>query len=346
MFGGCAPETPVATPSQFNIARTLQAHDHILCRTNDGTTVTRPIEMIKQQRVNEVIHLEFGNDELDVAVDQKFLVADKARFMAADQLTTDHRLVNINGEPVAIDRIERRHGTYSLVTFSVNEFHTFFVTQQGIVLHNNIAYDYTAKFETQFEPASTMMSEAIIANIPVNSPLAGVIVIGGCIYHAKDYIGRACRAIGRGFAWLFGKSMSIGDEMREMLKKRADAKSHIVREIDQMAAPEPDDNGIYRVYEPSPKHYPTPHPGANLGPGWVEGQLALNASWFVSNVEGRETRLSYWGGKMITFKFTQQIGKFRFFHGFYEYKVEDLRPPSFEVLRKNGVINHRGKFLK
>lgn len=346
ILGGCAPETLVATPSQFNIARALQAHDHILCRTNDGTTIARPLEMIKRRHVDEVVHLEFGDDELDVAVDQRFLIADKARFITADQLTTGHRLVNINGEPVAIDRIERRSGTYSLITLSINEFHTFFVTHQGIVLHNNIAGGYTASFETRFEPAGTMMSEGIMADIPVSGPLAGVIIIGGCIYHLKDAVSSTCRAIGRGFAWLFGISTSIGDEAKKLLKQNA--KPYEAREIDQMANPEPNDDGTYRVYQPSPKHYPVPWPGESPGPGWIQGQLALNASHFVSIIAGRETRAGYHSGKVVIFRFTMQIGKLRIFHGYYQDEsiINQLPHDIRDTLREHNIINHRGKIIK
>jgi hypothetical protein len=63
IIGGCASETLVATPSQFNIARALHTHDHILCRTSEGATTTRSIDMVQHRRVDEVMHLEFGSDD-------------------------------------------------------------------------------------------------------------------------------------------------------------------------------------------------------------------------------------------------------------------------------------------
>jgi len=348
ILGGCTPETLVATPSHFDIARMLHTHDRLPCRTDDGATITRSIEMVKHRRVDEVIHLKFGDDELDVATDQRFLIADEARFITADQLTIDHRLVNINGCPVVIDHIERRYGTYLLITLSVNEYHTFFVTKQGIVLHNNLTFSFITIPERFEAPAKVALTGAAgLIAIPVGTPVAGAIIACGFVYHMKDHITNACRAIGRGFTWLFSTSMSIGDEARKYLKQNA--KPHEAREIDQMADPEPNDDGTYRVYQPSPKHYPNPWRDASPGPGWISGQIALNLSWQVITDSGHtETRVAYWNGKIVIFQFTQQIGKLMIYHGYYqnESKISDLDIDIRKILRKYLIINHKDKIIK
>jgi len=346
-WGGCSSETLIATPQQYRIAQYLHKQDILLCRTRDGITVARPIDMIRKRYVNEVIHIVFRDDELDVVVDQQFLLADSSEYITADRLTTDHKLMNIQGEPVIIDRIERRYGARTLLTFSINEHHTFFVTKQGIVVHNNLALTLVSTFEN---PVTQIALTGIsITTIPVSASIAGAVIACGLIYHAKNHIVRACYAIGRGFSWLFGMIKSIGDEAKELLKKRVNAKPHVACEIDQMADPEPNDDGTYLLYEPSPKHYPTPVKNASPGPGWIEGQIALNLSWPVVTDPGKsKTRVAYCRRKIVVFELTGRFGKFMIYHGYYQDKdkINELRTSIMDALKEHNIINHKGKIIK
>lgn len=344
---GCAPDTLVATPSHIKNVQILQVRDLILCRTPQGTTLARPVDIIRQRHVNEVIHVVCGDDELDVAVDQRFLLSDTLLYITADQLTTDHRLVNVQGNPIVIDHIERRQGAYSLIMLSVNEYHTFFVTKQGIVLHNNVNFVINAVADST--PAKVALTGVIsVATIPLSVPAAaGVILIGGA-YHMRDQIVAVGRAIGRGFAWLFGMSMSIGDDAKKHLKKTTSIR-HALHEIDKMAEPEPNGDGTYRIYDPSSKHYPVPQKGESPGPGWIAGQLALNASWEVKKDSVVSTmRISYCQGRIVMFKLTYCIGKFKVYHGYYQTEddLDSMNTYAQRVLREKNVINHRNKIIK
>jgi len=348
IIGGCSGETLVAKPDRLTSIAALKAHDFVICRTHEGTVVTRPIDMVKQRHVDEVIHVEFGNDELDVAVDQRFLLANEEQYITADQLTRDHQLLNIDGNPVIIDCIERRYGTYSLITLSVNEHHTFFVTKQGIVLHNNLTFGFIAIPERFEAPAKVAVTGAAgLIAIPVGTPVAGAIIACGCIYQMKDHITNACRAIGRGFAWLFSTSISVGEEAKRHLKKTTSIR-HALHEIDLMADPEPNDDGTYRIYDPSPKHYPKPFPGQSPGPGWIEGQIALNCSWPAETKFGNSyTRVAFCKGEIVVFELTGRFGKFMIYHGYYqnENAINGMDDKIKRVLIKNQIINHRGKII-
>jgi hypothetical protein len=348
-MGGCISETLVTTPEQLTRVAALKAQDLVLCRTRERTIVTRPVDMIRHRRVDEVIHITIGNDELDVAVDQLFLLANESRYITADQLTVNDRLMNIHGDLVIIDRIERRYGSYSLIALSVNEHHTFFVTKQGIVLHNNtILGFFTTSDSWESSTKVALTSAAGIIAIPAGIPTVCTVIAGGCIYYAKDHIISACKAIGRGLAWLFGISLSPGDEARKLLEQRKSVNCAL-HEIALMADPAPNNDNTYRVYEPSPKHYPTPRRNASPGPGWIVGQMSLNFSWEVITDSGAsETRVAYCGGRIVIFMFTQQIFRLKIYHGYYqdEDTISSLDIDIRKVLRKNQIINHRDKIIK
>jgi hypothetical protein len=212
----------------------------------------------------------------------------------------------------------------------------------------NFAHDIRATSSSWVTPAKMILGSVGIASIPVSAPAAGALIAAGCIYHAKDHIARACQSIGRGFAWVFGMSTSIGDEAKNHLKKTTSIR-HALHEIDQMANPESNDDGTYRIYDPSPKHYPIPQKGASPAPGWILGQLALNSSWEVMTAAGPSTmRIAYCQGRIVMFKLTYSIGKFKVYHGYYQTQddIDGMNANAREVLKNHNVINHRNKIIK
>jgi hypothetical protein len=61
-----------------------------------------------------------------------------------------------------------------------------------------------------------------------------------------------------------------------------------------------------------------------------------------------EMRIAYWNHKIVVFKFTQRMGKFIIYHGYYqdECAIGQLSKNARNALRDNGVINHKDKLIK
>ena len=89
------------------------------------------------RRTNEIIHIFIENEEITTTVDHPFWVNGKG-FVSAMNLVIGSELINDKGDIVCVENIRRetnREGV-EVFNFKVEDFHTYYVGENGILVHN------------------------------------------------------------------------------------------------------------------------------------------------------------------------------------------------------------------
>lgn len=89
------------------------------------------------RRTNEIIHIFIENEEITTTVDHPFWVNGKG-FVPAMNLVIGSELINDKGDIVCVENIRRetnRDGV-EVFNFKVEDFHTYYVGENGILVHN------------------------------------------------------------------------------------------------------------------------------------------------------------------------------------------------------------------
>ena len=89
------------------------------------------------RRTNEIIHIFIENEEITTTVDHPFWVNGKG-FVPAMNLVIGSELINDKGDIVCVENVRRetnRDGV-EVFNFKVEDFHTYYVGENGILVHN------------------------------------------------------------------------------------------------------------------------------------------------------------------------------------------------------------------
>ncbi|HSC24710.1 MAG TPA: polymorphic toxin-type HINT domain-containing protein [Candidatus Babeliales bacterium] len=142
------------------------------CTISFGGIVTE----IHHCNVDRFIKIIVTNDCICSASDQKFYLADKNRWICADELIVSDKLLCGDGNVVCIDMIEIVYQQQEMYALSVEKSHLFYVGHAGIIAHN-------------IEPVSS--TTAVVAVLSFICPPAGAAVIVGEII-AFGFVGLGC----------------------------------------------------------------------------------------------------------------------------------------------------------
>ena len=87
--------------------------------------------------MNRLVHLTISGEEIITTVDHPFYVQGRG-FIDAGNLLVGDKLVSVNGEDLIIEdyRIELTEEPVSVYNFQVEDFHTYFVGDCGVWVHN------------------------------------------------------------------------------------------------------------------------------------------------------------------------------------------------------------------
>ena len=79
--------------------------------------------------------LQLDDEIVTVSDKQEFWIKDE-KWVQAKDLESGDLLQTDDGDFVAVDGIEVREGSYEVYNFEVEDFHTYFVSQDGVLVHN------------------------------------------------------------------------------------------------------------------------------------------------------------------------------------------------------------------
>ena len=131
--------TLVMTASGLMAIEKIKAGDRVL--SADPETMQTGYKSVLETYIREVdrlIHLTVNGEEIVTTYDHPFYVKDKG-FINAEQLWIGAELVDNNGNTLLVEKIYREELDNEIVTvynFQVDEYHTYFVGERGIWVHN------------------------------------------------------------------------------------------------------------------------------------------------------------------------------------------------------------------
>ncbi|MDR6553772.1 polymorphic toxin-type HINT domain-containing protein [Paenibacillus qinlingensis] len=114
----------------------IQAGDLVLSKNAEtGEVAYKPVEHTFEKEITTAWHLTFGNETVTTTDRHPFWIQGKGWVLAKD-LNVGDLLEKSDGSLVAIETIEVKEENVKVYNFSVQDFHTYFVTNLGIFTHN------------------------------------------------------------------------------------------------------------------------------------------------------------------------------------------------------------------
>lgn len=135
---GFAAGTLIWTKQGLIPIEAIQLHDHAMCAdVHDGSVHEREITHIHQHETQHIYSVLFDTIQLRIEGDQRFYVPYKQYWSKVVDLVPGDAVLTASGvsEIQAIHVLEENHIVYDL---TVEEQHTFFVSEEKILTHNVI----------------------------------------------------------------------------------------------------------------------------------------------------------------------------------------------------------------
>ena len=137
--------TLVATINGLVAIENIKAGDYVLSANPDTMEIAyKPVLETYIREVDKLIHLVINGEEIISTFDHPFYVKDKG-FVSAEMLWIGAELINNNGDILFVEKIYREvldNQTRTVYNFKVDEYHTYFVGNKFIFVHNA---DYSEK---------------------------------------------------------------------------------------------------------------------------------------------------------------------------------------------------------
>ncbi|MDG0794164.1 polymorphic toxin-type HINT domain-containing protein [Cohnella ginsengisoli] len=156
-----AAGTPVKTSLGEKPIESVQIGDLVLSKNDQtGEQSYKPVEAIFAREAEETWNIYAGGEKLTTTDRHPFWVEDRGWVLASD-LKVGDLLENALGNPVPIDRVEIVQQHIKLYNFTVQDFHTYYVSSLGIWTHNAIcltAADYNVKNISQYDKRLTSVT--------------------------------------------------------------------------------------------------------------------------------------------------------------------------------------------
>ena len=155
--------TMVLTACGLVAIENIKAGDKVVA-TNPDTGITEKKTVLETyiRKVTELVHLSINGEEILTTHDHPFYVYKKG-YINAGQLKTTDKLVNAAGSIVAIDQIqfETSEGPTCVYNFKVEDYHTYYVGTNCILVHNA---DYEIELSRSEYPESAKHIEEAVAD--------------------------------------------------------------------------------------------------------------------------------------------------------------------------------------
>jgi hypothetical protein len=123
---------------------TIKAGDYIL--STDPDTMKTDYKLVLEtyiRKVDRLVHLIISGEEIITTVDHPFYVQGRG-FIQAGSLLVGDKLVSVNGEDLLIENynVELIDELVPVYNFQVEDFHTYHVGENGVLVHNASGYCY------------------------------------------------------------------------------------------------------------------------------------------------------------------------------------------------------------
>ena len=130
--------TAILTSAGYVAIETIQAGDKVYAHNPDtGETALKEVVQTFVNEADELIHITVNGEEIITTNEHPFYVPVKG-WTAACQLRAGDRLQLVNGEYVIVEQIQHEilESPIKVYNFEVEDFHTYYVGEQSVLVHN------------------------------------------------------------------------------------------------------------------------------------------------------------------------------------------------------------------
>ncbi len=130
--------TAILTSAGYVAIENIQAGDKVYAHNPDtGETALKEVVQTFVNEADELIHITVNGEEIITTNEHPFYVPVKG-WTAACQLRAGDRLQLVNGEYVVVEQIQHEilESPIKVYNFEVEDFHTYYVGEQSVLVHN------------------------------------------------------------------------------------------------------------------------------------------------------------------------------------------------------------------
>jgi Pretoxin HINT domain/A nuclease family of the HNH/ENDO VII superfamily with conserved AHH len=128
--------TLILTPTGYQAIETLQVGDWVLAG-NPETGEVKECRVLQtfEREVSQVLDVQVGDETITCTAEHPFWVSGEG-WVKAGQLAVGDLLMTQNHEVVLVEAIKPQTGRVKVYNFEVEDLHTYFVSELGILVHN------------------------------------------------------------------------------------------------------------------------------------------------------------------------------------------------------------------
>lgn len=181
---GFVAGTLVKTPYGYAKIDELAVGDSILCNNFDGTFTTSTIIRTYKKLYTRLIRLVVDHTIIYVEPHHLFYLPCQKRWCKASELCNGGALLKGIDDTVIITDIHETRGALYLYDISVDTYHTFYVSQEDITVHNAIGELLSATFYSALSSAGVptlgvAAAEASAVSLALAAAAPYIIAVGG-----------------------------------------------------------------------------------------------------------------------------------------------------------------------
>ena len=130
--------TKIQTPDGEVNIEDIQAGDQVFaCNVDTGEVGVKEVKQTFVREVNILVHVFVGEEEIITTTNHPFYVVGRG-FVKAEDLRIGYTLLQLDGSTEKISRIvvENLGAPVKVYNFEVEDWHTYYVTNAGMLVHN------------------------------------------------------------------------------------------------------------------------------------------------------------------------------------------------------------------
>ena len=150
---------------------TIKSGDKVIS-TDPETMETSPKTVLETyiREVTTLVHLTVNGEEIVTTVDHPFYVQGRG-FVEAGKLLVGDKLLDVNGNVLLVENfdVELTDKPVKVYNFQVEDFHTYHVSEFGLLVHNAGGYERSQKYSNNWSDES--LSNTVDKIAPESKPV-------------------------------------------------------------------------------------------------------------------------------------------------------------------------------
>ncbi|MFC7443080.1 polymorphic toxin-type HINT domain-containing protein [Laceyella putida] len=180
--------TKVLTDKGQKKIQDIRIGDKVLAKDEKtGKQDYKTVQWLYERKVKEIYKLYIGKTVIETTDEHPFWVKGRGWVKAKD-LKAGDQLEDADGRAVVLDKVERIIKKTIVYNFSVDKFHTYYVSNLGIFTHN-MCGSTTTIYRKQDHPDSLRLSVDEAGNVSLKGDGKLYLNMSGDISHSRTFRG-------------------------------------------------------------------------------------------------------------------------------------------------------------